>query len=359
MASALSSVGQGVNDLGKNVLHHATGHPDTPTPPTKDAPPTQTTDSQSPFGTVGKAVTDISNQGKDLAGKGFSSGFDIAANISKNTLDLQTNVTSSITGLGGTAIDSVLASTTTGAVFDPVANGLKAIEGLEGLGEGIDTINGLSTKALQEVGSATKNALAVAGKPPTFFDPDADGIVKFSDTQKGFTLLGLDEKHAKIAAYALHSTFSFSTSNTWNPKASALSADMPIHIDKMSQTRWGKNWGNFERVDWTSDTDVETFFGLREREKWVEYWSDIKAYFGTALLIFEWGTTWPYAFGPAFDASSPMARQIGSIMRTVILPTIYKSHENAKKADPNRQDEEKPPFPPNPDQSKEKPTQSK
>jgi hypothetical protein len=108
MASTLSSVGQGVNDLGKNVLQHATGHLDTPAPPTKDAPPTQTTDSQSPFGTVGKAVTDISNQGKDLAGKGFSSGFDIAANISKNTLDLQTNVTSSITGLGGTAIDSVV-----------------------------------------------------------------------------------------------------------------------------------------------------------------------------------------------------------------------------------------------------------
>jgi hypothetical protein len=56
-------------------------------------------------------------------------------------------------------------------VFDPVANGLKAIEGLEGLGEGIDTINGLSTKALQEVASGTKNALAVAGKVGCFITP--------------------------------------------------------------------------------------------------------------------------------------------------------------------------------------------
>jgi hypothetical protein len=57
-----------------------------------------------------------------------------------------------------------VASATTGAVFDPVANGLKAIEGLEGLGEGVDAINGLSTKALQGVASVTKEALQVAGR---------------------------------------------------------------------------------------------------------------------------------------------------------------------------------------------------
>ncbi len=49
-------------------------------------------------------------------------------------------------------------------MFNPVANGLKAIEGLEGLGEGVDQINGLSTKALHGLASATKEALAAAGK---------------------------------------------------------------------------------------------------------------------------------------------------------------------------------------------------
>ncbi|KAF9037841.1 hypothetical protein BDZ89DRAFT_1219708 [Hymenopellis radicata] len=354
-------VGKGVGDVGKGVgqgvsyvaSQGARGQPDTtqdttqvPQPSPGPATRSSAEGSQTLFGSLGKGITDAGRQGTNLLGQGFSSGFEIAGHLSKNTLDLQKNVAASIGSIGGTAIDAVVtaASATTGAVFNPVANGLKAIEGLEGLGEGVDQINGLSTKALQGLASATKDALAVAGKPPTFFDPDADGIVKFADTQKGFVLLGLEEKYAKIAAYALHTTFrqsSFSTSNSWDPRASALNSEMPIHVDKMSQTRWGKNWGNFERLDWVSDTDVETFFGLRPREKWSEYYTDIKSYFGTALLIFEWGTTWPYAFGPAFDATSSVTRQLGTIMRTVILPTIFKSRENAKKGDLNRQEEEK------------------
>lgn len=55
-------------------------------------------------------------------------------------------------------------TTTTGAVFDPVAASLKSIEGLEGLGEGVDTINGLSTTALQSVGETTKKAISLAGR---------------------------------------------------------------------------------------------------------------------------------------------------------------------------------------------------
>ncbi|KAJ7888615.1 hypothetical protein B0H14DRAFT_3714822 [Mycena olivaceomarginata] len=276
-------------------------------------------------GDAGQAVgTGISDAGKAgwqagvrTAGKGFSSGFEIAASLSKNTLDLQKNVASGVTSITGTAIDGVITAvtTTTGAVFDPVAASLKSIEGLQGLGEGVDAINGLLTTALQSVGETTKKAISLAGRAPTFFDPDADGIVNFADTQRGFTLLGLKESQAKIAAYALHSTFTYSTADAWLtiPNAST----MPVKIDNISNTRWGKNWGNYERVDWVSDTDVETFFGVRERQSWTEYWTDIKSYFGTALLIFEWGTTWPFAIpqlanlGPA----SPIVSQLGLIMR--------------------------------------------
>ncbi|KAJ7133660.1 hypothetical protein C8R43DRAFT_956505 [Mycena crocata] len=266
--------------------------------------------------TVGKGLTDAGQAGlqagKDAAGKGFSSGFEIAASLSKDALDLQKNVAGGVTSLGGTAIDGVITAvtTTTGVVFDPIANSLKSIEGLEGLGEGVDAINGLSTAALRSVGETTKKAIKLAGRAPTFFNPDADGIVKFADTQRGFTLLGLKENHAKIAAYALHSTFTYSTADAWLtiPNTST----MPVKIDNISNTRWGRNWGNYERVDWVSDTDLETFFGVRERQSWTEYWTDIKSYFGTALLIFEWGTTWPFAVPQLaeLEPASPIVAQL-------------------------------------------------
>ncbi|EEB94283.1 hypothetical protein MPER_06923, partial [Moniliophthora perniciosa FA553] len=241
-------------------------------------------------GDVGKGVGESANKGlgnvTDVVGKGFSDGFQIAGNLSKNAFDLQKNVVQGVTGLGGTAIDGVVTRYDR-CCFRSNANSLKAIEGLEGLGEGVDAINGISTKALQGVASVTKEALQVAGKPPTFFDPDADGVVKFTDTQKGFVLLGLEEKYAKIAAYALHSTFSslplystslteragptsYPTSESWNP-VPLIKDEMPIQVANMPKTRWGKNWGNFERVDWVNDTDVETFFGMRERTTWTEF----------------------------------------------------------------------------------------
>ncbi|KIY73885.1 hypothetical protein CYLTODRAFT_428152 [Cylindrobasidium torrendii FP15055 ss-10] len=261
-----NGVGEGVGAIGRGVTG-ATGQPDHPS--------TQEENS-SPGGSQPNFLAGVGKSGVDFVGKGFSNGFQLAGNISKETLDLQRNVASGIGGMGGTAIDAVVgaASAGTGAVFDPIANGLKSIEGLEALGEGVDQINGLSTNALQGVASITKEALAVAGRPPTFFDPDHDGIVKFEDTKKGFTILGLEEQYAKMAAYALHTTFSFSTSETWDPRSSALAPDMPIRIEKMPQTRWGKNWGNYERIDWVSDADVETFFGMRERQTYAEYFRD-------------------------------------------------------------------------------------
>jgi len=301
---------------------------------------------------MGKGLSDAGQAGwqagTNAVGKGFSSGFEIAASLSKDALDLQRNVAGGVSSLGGTAIDGVITAvtTTTGVVFDPVANSLKSIEGLEALGEGIDSINGLSTAALQSVGETTKKAIKLAGRAPTFFDPDADGIVNFADTQRGFALLGLKENHAKIAAYALHSTFTYSTADAWLtiPNTSTL----PVKIDNISNTRWGRNWGNYQRVDWVSDADVETFFGVRERQSWTEYWTDIKSYFGTALLIFEWGTTWPFAVPQLaeLEPASPIVSQLGLIMRTVILPTIVKGREHARKLSAGQEEKDDAPEPP-------------
>ena len=91
-------------------------------------------------------------------------------------------------------------------------------------------------------------------KAPTFFDQDADGVVAVADTVRGLELLGLDEKSAKYVAYALHTVFSYATSDKWFPR---LDTTMPIHVARMSKTRWGKNWGSFERIDWVDDVEID------------------------------------------------------------------------------------------------------
>ena len=89
---------------------------------------------------------------------------------------------------------------------------------------------------------------------PTFFDPDADGIVKVSDTIRGLILLGLGNQNAKYAAYALHAMFAYATSEKWLPN---FGLDLPIYIARMGRTSWGRNWGSFERVEWIEDIEIE------------------------------------------------------------------------------------------------------
>jgi hypothetical protein len=74
-------------------------------------------------------------------------------------------------------------------------------------------------------------------KAPTFFDPDADGVVRVADTIKGLLVLGLADKYASYAAYALHAAFSYSTSESWIP---ARDATLPIKVKNLERTRWGK-----------------------------------------------------------------------------------------------------------------------
>jgi hypothetical protein len=64
-------------------------------------------------------------------------------------------------------------------------------------------------------------------------------------------LLGLNEKNAKYAAYVLHGIFSYPTSENWLPTTTS------IHIARMSKTRWGKNWGSFERIEWVDDVEID------------------------------------------------------------------------------------------------------
>ncbi|KAL0581767.1 hypothetical protein V5O48_000244 [Marasmius crinis-equi] len=360
-------VGKGVGEIGKGVgiggkdessnPANTTNQPqqstnDQSAPEKKDneaGQPQSAPENTSSGGGIGGALSGIGGSATKGLGVVGNAGADIAGSLSKASVDLNRSVVKGVGTIGGTAVDGVInvATTTTDGVLSPIANNLKAIEGLEALGEGVDSINGISTDALQSLSKAAKGAIEAAGKTPTFFNPTGDGIVKMTDTQKGFVALGLEDRYAKIAAWALHSTFSYPTSESWNP-TSLLSPssgyEFPIKVENMDKTKWGKNWGNFERVEWVKDADVERFFGMRERTTWAHYWADIQSYFGTALLIFEWGTTWPYMSVPGSDL---VAGQIGTVLRTVILPTIAKTHEK-EKAQNGEQDKpnEKPPTPP-------------
>ena len=106
-----------------------------------------------------------------------------------------------------------------------------------------------------------------------------DHIVSVPDTVRGLVLLGLPERYANYAAYALHAVFSYPTSDNWLP---GLSKAMPIHIAKMDRTCWGKNWGTYERIDWVDDVEIDEvrrnskiFYsvpnGYRHLVLWVSY----------------------------------------------------------------------------------------
>jgi hypothetical protein len=71
---------------------------------------------------------------------------------------------------------------------------------------------------------------------------------------RGLILLGLDEKKAKYAAYALHLVFAYPTSDKWLPM---LGMNLPIHVARMGTTSWGRNWGSYERIEWIDDVEID------------------------------------------------------------------------------------------------------
>ena len=74
------------------------------------------------------------------------------------------------------------------------------------------------------------------------------------DTIRGLVLLGMDEKYAKYAAFALHIVFAYPTSDKW---WSWINSELPIHVARMGRTSWGRNWGNFERINWVDDVEID------------------------------------------------------------------------------------------------------
>ncbi|KAL0057088.1 hypothetical protein AAF712_016288 [Marasmius tenuissimus] len=359
------SKGEGGDNKDANTAPSNTTDGDQNTEQKNEQPPSEKQES-SGGGGLGGALNTIGGTATQGLGAVGNAGIEIGGSLSKAGLDINKSVVKGVGTVGGTAVDGVtnLAATATDGVLSPVANSLKAIEGLESLGEGVDSINGISTQTLQGISKAAKGALDMAGKAsstisdflftrltdilqtPTFFNPAGDGIVNMTDTQKGFVALGLEDRYAKIAAWALHSTFSYPTSESWNPTSlihPKSGYEFPVRVENMDKTKWGRNWGNFERVEWVKDADVERFFGLQERTSWAQYWTDVQSYFGTALLIFEWGTTWPYVSVPGSDL---VAGQIGSVLRTVILPTIAKTHEKEKAESGDKGSESRQPTPP-------------
>ncbi|KAJ3746581.1 hypothetical protein DFH05DRAFT_963567 [Lentinula detonsa] len=273
-------------------------------------------------------TSDLAKNGAQLASDAASAGASISQTVAKSGLDMSIGVVGGTADLAGTAIGGIIntAAETSGKVFEPVASGLKAVEGFDKLGDGLMAINGLPVGAVQTVGKWTMTALNMSGKTPTFFDPDGDGTVTVSDTIKGLIVLGLDEKNSKYAAYALHGIFSFPTGTSWVP----TDTNLPITVSNMSRTRWGKNWGQYDRMDWVQDVDINQFFVESEDTTWQEKFKKGRQYFGILLLIFEWGTTWPFIMPDMPVDQIPFKDEIGKVVRTLILPTIFSNFQRAR-----------------------------
>ncbi|KAK0460021.1 uncharacterized protein EV420DRAFT_246831 [Desarmillaria tabescens] len=264
-----------------------------------------------------------------------STGFSIGRQVAKTGLSVTTNVAIGTADLAGTAVGGVvtLAADTSRKVFEPVASGLKAIDGLQVLGEGLEKVNGLPIAAVKQVGTWTVKAMNMSGVTPTFFDTNGDGVVSLDDTIRGLIVLGLEDKYARYAGYALHAVFSYPTSDSWIPSADI---NLPIHVNKMSNTRWGRNWGSYERVEWCQDIDIEQFFTNEEEASDLKKWKDTikksRQYFGILLLIFEWGTTWPFYMPPVPAHEIPFKDDIGRVVRTLLLPTILSNYEHSRES---------------------------
>ncbi|KAK7451190.1 hypothetical protein VKT23_012522 [Stygiomarasmius scandens] len=285
--------------------------------------------SSSAFAQSGVNFTaDLAKGGAQLASDAASAGVSISQSVAKAGLDTSANVIGGTADLAGTAIGGIVntAAETSGKVFEPVASGLKAIEGFDKLGEGLEAINGLPVAAVKQVGGLTMKSLNMSGKTPTFFDTDGNGIVNVADTTKGLIVLGLDEKNAKYAAYALHAIFSYPTGDTWVPTDTTL----PINVNNMNRTRWGKNWGQYDRVDWVQDVDINQFFAASDDATWQEKFKKGRQYFGVLLLIFEWGTTWPFMMPDVPVQQIPFKNEIGQVVRKLILPTILSNFQRAR-----------------------------
>jgi hypothetical protein len=124
------------------------------------------------FNSISSGVTaviaptaDVAKSGATLARDSTNAGISIGQKIAKSGLDMGANVATGAATFTGTALEGVIvaAAETSGAVFEPIGSGLKAIEGLDKLGQGVETINGLSLGAIRQVGSLTAKSLNMSG----------------------------------------------------------------------------------------------------------------------------------------------------------------------------------------------------
>jgi hypothetical protein len=140
--------------------------------PTRQTPDTSEVDKKSGgiFHGISSGTTaflaptaDFAKSGAAIVRDSTSAGLSIGQNIAQSGLDLGTNVATGTASFAGTALEGVVsaAAEASGAVFEPVGSGLRAIQGLDKLGQGVETINGLSLGAVRQVGSLTTKALSM------------------------------------------------------------------------------------------------------------------------------------------------------------------------------------------------------
>lgn len=184
VGNSVNSAGQGISSgassatgaLNPNKDQLSTQSDPSKPDPATTTPKTATSDSQPPaqsggglggvFGGIGQGVNSAVTTGVGSIQDVASAGFDIGKNVAQTGANVTSNVVLGTADLAGTAVGGVVqaAAETSGKVFEPVASGLKAIDGLQGLGEGLEYVNGLPVKAVREVGGWTIKAMNMGGK---------------------------------------------------------------------------------------------------------------------------------------------------------------------------------------------------
>ncbi|KAK0487092.1 hypothetical protein IW261DRAFT_1414854 [Armillaria novae-zelandiae] len=251
--------------------------------------------------TIINPVIDASKYSTGFIQSASSTGFSIGRQVAKTGLNVTTNVATGTVDLAGTAVGGVvtLAAETSGKAFQPVASGLKAIDGLQALGEGLEKVGTWTVKAMNMSG------VYICRRRPSSIQT-ADGVVSFDDTVRGLIVLGLEDQVCSICCLCLS-----------------------IPVFRIGAT--------YERIEWCQDIDIEQFFIKNEGASGPQNWKDTfkkgRQYFGILLLIFEWGTTWPFYMPPIPTQEMPFKDDIGRVVRTLLLPTILSNYERSREGD--------------------------